>query len=396
MKVNPFPVAAGVLVFGLLTASGSVSAYEKELAPGLYPSISAGVLSDDNIWRTSSDQKSDSALLFEPSVLYKFLFSKHSFDADYYGQYAKYIDYSDESYVDHNVRGRLKLDLAPEMKLNLTGRYLKSHDSRGGSTARKVNVSQEPDLWNQAGFLGEFVYGRRESTAQLGVSLGTQGIDYTNNGQDLRDRTTNTFKSTFYYNVTSKSAWLLELDRRDIGYVDNLTVNRDSVEMRYLVGAKWSATAQTEGEIRLGVLNKSVEAQGKEDFNGLTVKGELSWEPLATDRIAVAVLRATRESPEATADYFVTNSLNVTWDHVLTDLVTFTVGSLMQRDNHSGSIAREDALFALDVGLNVSLLTWLDFEGSYGYSTRDSNIDELDYNSNVFKLALVASPPEKF
>ncbi len=395
MKVNAFPVGAGVLIFGLLIMSSSVSAYEKELAPGLYPSISLGVLRDDNIWREPSAQKSDSALLFEPSALYRFLFSKHSFDLGYYGQYAKYIDYSDENYADHDVQGRLKLDLAPTMKLNLTGSYIKSHDLRGGSRTRR-NVSQEPDLWDQTQFSGEFIYGRRESTAQVGVFLRSQGLNYTNNNQDARDRTINTFKSTFYYNITSKSAWLLELDRRDIGYANNLTVNLDSVEMRYLVGAKWSATAQTEGEIRLGFLDKSIEAQGKDDFAGLTVKGELSWEPLATDRIVIAILRATQESPEATADYFIANSLNITWDHVLTDLVTFTVGSLMQRDDYSGLIAREDALFALNVGLNVSLLTWLDFEGSYGYSTRDSNFDELDYNGNVFKLALLASPAEKF
>ncbi|MCF6236718.1 MAG: outer membrane beta-barrel protein [Gammaproteobacteria bacterium] len=395
MKVNTFPVGAGVLVCSFLAVSGSVSAYEKELAPGLYPSISAGVLRDDNIWRTPSAQKSDSALLFEPSILYKFLFRKHSFDAVYDGQYAKYADYSDENYADHDVGGRLKLDLAPAMKLELAGRYLKSHDLRGVSTTRKI-VSQKPDLWNRIDLSGEFIYGRRESSAQIGVFVGSQSIDYTNNNQYLRDRTINTFRSTFYYNVTSKSAWLLELDRRGIGYANNSEVNRDSVEMRYLAGARWSATAQTEGEIRLGILDKSFEAQDKENFTGLTVRGKLSWEPLATDRVVVEISRMPRESPEVSADYFVENSLKIRWGHVLTDLVTFTVGSLMQRDNHSGENSREDAIFALNVGLNVSLLTWLDLEGSYGYSTRASNLDGLDYDGNVFKLAFVASPSDKF
>ncbi len=397
MKVRLFPLGTGFFVCCGLLASQPSFAY-KELAPGLYPSISVGALRDDNIWRTSSEQKSDSALLLEPSVLYKFLFSKHSFDADYYGQYAKYTDYTNENYTDHSVRGQLKLDLAPTMKLNMAGRYLKSHDSRGGSTARTAanvaSISPEPDLWNSSEFSGEFIYGRRESTAQIGLFLGARSFDYTNNNQDSRDRDINTFKSTFYYNVTSKTAWLLELDRRDVGYES--ATNRDSVETRYLVGAKWSATAQTEGEVRVGFLKKSFDSVNKDDFSGLAVEGEISWEPLATDRIVVEISRATKESPETTADYFVANSLNITWDHVLTDLVTFSVNSLIQRDNHSGQIAREDALFALDFGLNVDLLTWLDFECSYGYSQRDSNINSLDYNGNIFKLALIASPPDRF
>lgn len=379
-----------LLVVGMAfggSRSVSAQAVGDSQMPGWQPQLALSAAFDDNILRTETNTQSDTGLLVAPSLIHRSLFSKHSLELSYFGVYAKYADHSSEDYNDHDLGADLALDLTPQVNVNLTGGYLRSHDARGVSGASLV-LSAEPDRWKDSHLLAELLYGRKDSQGQLGVKVGAAARDYTNNNQQSRNRDTDTVAVTFYYNVTDKTAWLFELGQRDIKY-DSAATSLDSSETEYLAGLTWEATGQTTGRIRFGYLNKDLDDASRDDFSGVTLTGEILWQPRPVDNVLVLLERGTHESNQATASYYLSTFCRLNWTHQLTELIAFQANASLQNDDYSDQ--REDDLQQFGLGLSYDLSERMQLEGHYDFTSRDSNTSGAIYDDNLILLTLTLS-----
>ena len=222
---------------GVFSVTAVHAQINNELAPGGHGSLALSVLSDDNLTRVDSNEQSDTALLLEPSLAYLLLFGKHSAALKYQGRYASYRDFSNEDYRDHNLGVDTNLDLTERVSVNAGAGAERSHDARGASGSR-TTISNEPDKWKESKIFAEMVYGRRSSSGQIALSANVAKREYTNNNLEVRDRDTNSLSATFFYNLTAKTSWLIEVRRGDIDNVSAAPINADSKESRYLLGAR--------------------------------------------------------------------------------------------------------------------------------------------------------------
>lgn len=360
-----------------------------EQAPGFYGDVALSAAFDDNILRSNTNEIDDQIVTLAPAVNHRSLFSKHSLDVGYQGSYAFYSDNDNENADNHSLAAILALDFTGKLDVNLAGNYQWMYEPRG-ATGANLAIADQPNEWERSRLFAEVIYGRKTNQGQLAFSVESAGLEFTNNNQQARDRDLLNFSGTFYYNMTGETSWLFEARLTDIDYINTAAVNRDSQEQGYLVGARWEATRLTRGEVRVGYVNKDFDQTGLNNFDGMVVEAEISWTPLATDQIVLIAYRTPRESTQATASYFISTSVGVSWSHTLTPLWDFLVGASVQEDDYSDE--RNDDLFFASVGMNYSLSERLSLTGMYQYNERDSNTDGAVYENNKFMITLTLQP----
>ncbi len=359
------------------------------LEPGFAGTLSLHVLSDDNIYRTESNQISDLAFVLTPSLTHMSVFNKHRLDLGYTGAYAAYSDKSDENYNDSKVNADFLMDLSPKLSMNLGAKYTWSHDSRGASGA-SMTPGLEPDTWEELAYNLDVVYGRRTSQAQVQLKYEGIGREFTNNNQASRNRDTGTLYLTAYYNMTARSSWLLEMRSRNITYTDAPSSDRDSTEFSYMLGSRWDFTGITTGVVRLGMLSKDLQGttdyygNSLEDFSGFTAEGSVDWAPQPIDRFKLGLTRQARESTEVTSSYYISNMLNIAWHHDFSSLFALDAGIGAQNDEFSDG--RSDELTNVTMGGGYGMTQHMRLEFNYTYGSKSSSLAGADFTSNVLML----------
>ena len=276
-----------------------------------------------------------------------------------------------------------------------------SHDPRGASGTGSTQ-GLEPDTWEEMSHYLDVVYGRRTSRAQIQARYQSTSRDFTNNNQTTRnhdtdtDTDTDTVSMTAFYNASAHFSYLLEVRSSSIAYIEAPTSDRDSTELAYFLGTRWEFSGLTVGNLRLGMLNKSMQsefdADGNtlEDFNGFAAEGSIDWTPQHADRYRMGLSRKTRESTEVISSYYISSILSLAWQHDFTSLFALNTAINYQTDEFSDS--RKDTLYNLILGGDFSITERFKLGLTYTYSSRSSSIAGIDYTSNAIIFAGTYTP----
>lgn len=395
MNKKHLQLAGGLLVCGALFFQGQVQAQETPTKPGFTGAVALSLISDDNIYKVEDNTEGDTILVLAPEIAHTSVFSKHRLDLGLNAALASYSDKDDENYTDSQLFADLLLDLTKKFNLGMGTNYTMGHDARG-STGAALIQSLEPDTWEQLTLYLDGVYGRRTSQAQIEVKVDHVGKDYTNNDQEARNRDTNTMYFTFFYNLTAKSSYLLELRSAGITYTDAPDDARDSTETSILVGTRWEITDLTTGELRLGSLNKDLngdlDTQGNvlEDFSGFTVEGNMQWTPLEADRFFMGFTRQANESSQVTASYYIATIFNLDWQHEFSPIMGMNAGLRFEDDDYSDG--RNDDVTNIYVGGNYNITQRFSLAANYQYASRVSSQDFVEYTANTIMLTGTYTP----
>ncbi len=223
-----FTAFALVVFLGLPTMAMAESV-EYPDKPGFYPAVRLDLTHDDNIYRTSSNEQSDTVFSLSPALLFSWHLGKHRFTAQYLGEYAEYDSLNDENYDDHAFNAGLMLDLASKFNIDLQAGHDRSHEERGVA-GLAPGFSLKPNEWKENSLSALATYGRDFARGQFQFEIERNELDFTNNNQDFRDRDTNEYVGRFYYRFMPKTAALFEIRRRDIDYEQSAPRNLDSQE----------------------------------------------------------------------------------------------------------------------------------------------------------------------
>lgn len=375
------------VLFLLFVFPHQAASQEDEVSSGFYPTLDLGLVYDDNIYRIEGDVKADTFILANPTLLFLNLSGKHRFTASYEGSFGLYQENEDENFSDTTLNLDMRLDLTRKLNINLEGEYIDAHEARGGE-GTKVTLSTEPDLFKESHVRGEVVWGRRTNTAQISFLLDFFEREYTNNEQEGRTREWIIATLDLYYNLGPKTSILAEIRQMTIDYTKPSAMNLDSNGTYFLFGAKWQATAKTQGVVKAGYQTKDLDDESLSDYEGFYIEGRITWEPKSYSKIFIQVNRATRETPQFGTSYYVNNRLLVGFEHDLSRRLTVAGSVNIAKDVFSND--REDDLIDLGINVTHSVLRWLDASLQYNYSSRQSTQESIDYTANTFMLKFSA------
>ena len=347
------------------------------------PSLGLSYEYEDNIFRQEINEQSDVIYAVTPELDFRWFLGKHRLAANYMGEFAFYRDNSNEDFDNHSVNADLLLDLTPKLNVDLQANYKRAYEPRDSSGIAPGVVTSKPNRWKESRVFSEFTYGRRIAKAEFQLGLDGRELRYTNNAQEFRDRDTNTISGRFFYKVAPKTSALIEAIYRDIDYVTSVPRDLDSTENIYHLGLRWEATGKTQGEIKVGWFDKDFDSVSETDEDGLSVVGNVIWEPQTYSRLTFTALRQVNETATVDSSYTSSN-LSVSWEHDFSSRVTLNANAGQGTDDYTG--AREDDLTKFGVGVDYKFRPWVSFGLSYSYAERDSNVVNASYDSNVYML----------
>jgi hypothetical protein len=345
---------------------------------------------DNNVLRKAKPT-SDSSLQISPELTYLTHMGKHTFAIDYQGEYAAYNKNSQLNYDDHDLSVYAHLDHSLKVSSRFKLSY-KNEVEEPGINNSAPSLINKFNQTNKKQANAQFFYGTSKSIGQLVVGIDHIQNRYTNNIQNYRDVDRNKLTGTFFYRIAPKTRLLFQASIGDYNYIiKNQFPDQSSKETFYLAGIEWDLTAKTSGTFKLGYQGKNFEQPEYNDITGLSYMLDMTWKPNTYSKISIGATRMTRESSQLLTSAFITNSYNVDAEHDITPRTKLSASYIYDNDDIVTTQSRTDKRHNLKLGINHSLLTWLNISLNYQYIERSSDFELYNYKVNMIGLSLTTT-----
>jgi hypothetical protein len=313
---------------------------------------------------------------------------KHSFSATYNGEYAKYSDFSDVDYDDHDVSLRANFDHSNNLTSSFDVIYIDNHENLADLDGTFNNLT-EFNHFTESQLNGSIVYGRTESFGQLILGLGRADRDYDNNSQESRSYEKDLASLAFYYRIAPRTRLLAEVVYEDYKYspaVGSTDLANDYT--RYQLGVEWQLTNQLEGTVKVGYQDRDYILEALRDVDGLVFEANIDYKPNTFTDINLTGRRESIDSSIETSGAFLRTSYAIDIKHGLTELLSVEGGMGYAKDELVFTADRQDNRYNVMLGLDYALLNWVNVGVNYGYDQRTSTIDTAEYKSNSINLTV--------
>jgi hypothetical protein len=350
------------------------------------PYIGAAGGHDDNLFLSNINRKASNIWTVSPGAKLDARDENKVFQLAYDAQIGRYTSSSDDNYVDQTARAQFDMALDPHNFIHLGYDYIRGHDPRG-STDRPI--LGEPDRYRSSNPQITYALGAPGASGHFEVYYQDPDIKYLNNRTTTAssDRTEQQLGTAFYWRVAPRTYVMAEARATDIRY-DSATIS-NADERRYYGGLTWEATAATTGTIKVGQLKRDFKNGTTPDFSGTTWEGLVTWAPRSYSKFDFYTARQTNEST-GLGNFILTSIGGVTWTHGWTTYITTAVDARYQKDDYQG-FDRKDKTTILALKGGYKFRRWLTFGAEYTHTSRDSNLDQYDYDKNLYLLTLTAS-----
>ena len=289
------------------------------------PWLGLSVGHNDNVGSANVNRTSSSFTLLNPNLVIDLPTHGQLYGMKYTGNYARYAGSSIDNYNDHNFG--LFADNTWSARLNsmLNADYIEGHD------ARNALLFHDMELWHATVAKGKLHFGAQDAQVQFELAAGQLSKRYDTNNSLISsggpvstlhynyDKTDLT--GTFFYRVAPATQMFVEVGDAKFSYVDAASKRLDSNEQRYMVGAKWIATAKTTGSVKIGKTNKSFDLGLNPSGTSTVWDADVTWLPKTYSRIDASLHQRSGEYG-GTGSYILSNDADLRWTHDWTGNVT--------------------------------------------------------------------------
>ncbi len=372
---------AGAQEFGLETALGWI-----------YPSVGATVVYDDNTYNSEDNRQSATSLFVTLPRLHLELDGDAGQLIRLSGQLTYDADFLNSGSRDLGAALAADAVVAPTEKLELKAGagWEQNWEKRGEGVAEgpaaelfDKNIRYQETSLRVGGSYGA----DEERSPRLNFDAVRRDRSY-KNFRELnrgRDSVVDQVGVSLLYWVQPNTAMTASVRFSEYDYTDS---DYDSTQWRYLLGAQWDLTYQTQGYIQLGRGEKYMKSSKFENAADYNWEVGVRWRPLNYSNFVLSTSRDFVE--EAGFGWSDKSEYRAAWIHEwdthLRSGVIFNLGD----QSYSSSI-REDDYWDLALRLHYAFRPWLNFTGSYQYSDRDSNLAGYSYDKNVYSLGFEMS-----
>lgn len=392
MRLNRISLVIGVLSVIFWYSSSNVFAEGK-------PNFHIGTLEanpiaaiesrfDDNIF-LEPDGEEDQDFIFSTQVgiglnmpLVAVRESDFNFQTAYFADILQFSDHKDQDRTDHYSSTVADFLFANDFTLRVADDFVKTADPPNSEL-----TDLQKRLRNVASIVGGYT---RE---KVGVDVGYSNIRDDWKSRDNLDKYEHVISTTGTFYYSPKTSVFGEFDFGIIDY-DEQTTNSDSDYQQWLVGLKGEVAPKLVGVVKTGYRSSNYE-DGRSDFNGVTVYGDLTYDLQERTTIVLSGERGPVESTFDTNSFFEANKVSLRFEHELLEKLQLQGGGFYQRNEYPDSTTigtktaeRQDDIGSLSVGLIYEVREWLAAKTSYEYKVRESEFSSLDYKANEVKVSL--------
>lgn len=319
----------------------------------LYPSLSIGLGSDDNLASSNTNEIDDTYIRVTPELNFKSRFKRHSASLLLRGDVNRFSEYESENNETFLADGKVDLDLANDYKAGLQLTHENGVEKRGivvPNAAEPITFTRD-----RARLSGSKVFDR----VKLSGFLQNTSYDFDNN----EDFTTNTPIDLSYRNRTDK----LAQGRFDYAFSHNLgvfasailtdrdydspTATRDSKIGAYQIGTRFNLSSLVTAEIGAGLYNQEFDNPALADIDGLSLDAHLDWNPTALTTVSFDALSQPSDPGIATASSAKFGLFAAQVDHELLRNLVLTARYQKSKYEFVG-IDRDDSINELTLSAN--------------------------------------------
>lgn len=355
---------------------------------------------DDNIFATSTGEKSDFITTASPNVVLQSDWNNHMLRLQSGADIGRYIDNTAEDFEDYRFSANGRVDVTRRAKIRGGAGYRREHVKR--SSPDDVS-GVEPTIYDvlSANLEGSQVFNR------VGVTVGGTFDRYNyddvaaaggatiNNDDRDRDQIEGSVKVSYevtpQYNAFVRGAYNV---RNYDAAVDDNGVNRDSDGYDVVVGVSLDFGGITFGDFYAGYLSQNYDDPLLNTVNGPVVGADVTWNVTPLTTVVGSVSRVVRESTtrDATTGAFASGrfftTVGVSVDHELMRNVLLGADISASQDDFEG-IDRSDEIYRASVDAKYLLNRYASIGGTYSYRMRNSDVGTSEFTENVFFLRLL-------
>lgn len=375
-----------IFVFLMAALPALVHANEA-MTPGFLFNAETQLLYDDNVYRTTNNQDSDTAFIVKPKLAWHAVHGAHLFDLSYAGDYGRYFDQNSLDYTNHKFTAHALLDHSARLNTDYTLGYERGSDKPGSNDGISIE-GEEPDEWNNSAFDALIEYGNSDSHGQLVGRIIYKEWRYTNNDSEFRDYNQAGATGTFYYRLAPRTRLLFELDYDDNDYQESdiFGSNQSNKEYSYLTGLTWEATAKTTGVFKIGYRDKNYQNDRFSDITGLALFLDGTWEPTTHTKVTFGASRDNENSAIQGSGGSTKTGIDAGLEHSITQRLMLSSSIRLSEEDFDGAFSRKDDRRYFALGVKYSLQPRFDIGIEYQFEERDSNRNLFDFTSNIIML----------
>ena len=358
----------------------------------LRPSFEAIVEADDNIFLTKDNKVDDIIYVARPKIEYEVPFRQSSFKVGALLQYKDFKDYE------------LNENWSPIGSFDLLLRFSNGFSLEVGD--RVLSGTLEVDEIDP-GF--EVLFGDerfRKNTANValrydwdtrngfGISSKYDSLAFDQATDLFYDYDTFVAGASYYHKFSPLAEFNVSANYIEWTHGDEFRF-RDSDGGEVLFGVKGSLTQTLSGSVRLGYRNLDFANNdlSNEGFSSFVTELDLVQELANHASLSFLASRSANQSNYAAdVNYFTSTRGGIEYNQRI-DKFFFTLGGTYQANNYATSglltsADRDDKILNAKVSVGYYFMKTLSLRANYRYQDRGSNLDEFDYTTNSYLLAL--------
>jgi hypothetical protein len=361
------------------------------------PQVDLDVRTDDNIYATTNDTRTDIITSVRPRIQASSNWSRHALNGVVQVESQKYMHHGDED--QQNLRAALdgRIDVMRDTSIGGGVSYSRDHEDRGDPDA--LGATQKPTAYaTTVGKVGIY-RGLGKVNARLDTEM--RHIDYSNGYTSAGAVVNNNVRDRNEYAQTLRVGY--QFDPRFEAFVkgvmdnrvyDNKTgSNRSNRGQSVVVGSTFDLSGKTTGEVFVGSISRNYSNPAQKDTNAAGWGGQVTWNATDLTSVVGSITRGIEETTLSNSSGNLATNYDVRVEHALTRKVLLKAATGMTQSHYVGTTGtqRKDDTWVAGVGADYWLGRCLKAGLSYDYTNRNSNITGGDYSRNAVMLKLTAT-----
>jgi hypothetical protein len=361
----------------------------------IFPSTDVSINYSDNVNATKDNTRDDFVAVFGPNVAVQSDFSRHAVGFNVFSTVGRYFQETKEDYWDFGINGGGRLDITRNNNLDGSFTVARLHDARDDpEDDASIEESTRPVRYMnyESSLAYNHLFNRItfRLTGEFDRNDYRQGAGSAN--QNDRDRNIYTGLARVGYNVSPRINTFVEglytVQRRDV-HRDSDGFERDSNGWGARTGVDVNFTDLLFGEAFAGYREEYFDDSAFDTESGLNYGIGLTWLPtqLTTVNLTGGSDFQPTTNEDASSNYQTTIGLRV--DHeLLRNVLVGVEGGYVRSDFENTNVTDN----RYDAGADITYLINRHFSvgAAYGFTTRNSEDEEEEFDRNVFSLIVRA------
>jgi hypothetical protein len=366
----------------------------------LYPKLEAALGFTDNATGLNNHAVSDEFGIIKPQLELQSNWSRHALDLAAGGEFHDFVNKGGQDEDGWYVRGNGHLDVYGDSYILLGADADHTYDDRLNAGAA-VNAAKPVPLQTE----GVYTRGVWQLN-RIRTTVGFEDRQYDYRNVPAQDVDTGLVRGTLVNSDRNRNEWRF-IGREEfaispdtavfaqVGYSDDEynhpfivvplstgpnppteTVNRNSTEIRGLVGANFDFAALMRGEFGVGYVDRTYTAAGLHRYptiSGAMFEGKLEYFPSELTTVTLVASRLVQDAIYSiTSGGYFADSVNLRVDHELLRNLLLNVGVGYDRDDYEGA-DRHDHVVSVHGGANYFVTRSIGLGLSVNYADRGAS-----------------------